>query len=158
MSLDYRSETKLAGVHPALVGVVRRAREIMEDRDDGLAFVVTEGLRTVERQAQLVRVGASRTMDSKHITGNAADLMATIDGRGAWDWPLYFHVAAAMQTAAREQGVQIVWGGVWDKPLTAYASPEDECHAYVERRRAEGVRRPFIDGPHFELAAQTHSA
>lgn len=131
MSLDYRSETKLAGVHHALVSVVRRAREIMADRDDGLGFIVTEGLRTPERQAQLVRVGASHTMRSKHITGHAVDLAATVDGGVRWDWPLYAQLAEAMRAAAREQGVQITWGGDWPT---------------------------LRDGPHFEIDPQIYSA
>jgi len=48
--LDARSERNLIGVHPAMVGVVRRAAELAADLDDGLGFIVTEGLRTRERQ------------------------------------------------------------------------------------------------------------
>lgn len=129
--LDYRSETKLAGVHQALVRVVRRAREIVADRDDGLGFIVTEGLRTPERQAQLVRVGASRTLKSKHLSGHAVDLAATVDGSVRWDWPLYDQLAIAMRAAAAEQGVQITWGGDWPT---------------------------LRDGPHYELDPQIYSA
>jgi peptidoglycan L-alanyl-D-glutamate endopeptidase CwlK len=123
-------------VHPALVGVVRRAHEIVDGRDDGLGFVVTEGVRTRDRQAELVRVGASRTMNSKHLPqpdglGHATDLAATVSGTVRWDFPLYDHLAEAMKKAAREQGVQIEWGGDWAS---------------------------FRDGPHFELADQVHSA
>ena len=57
MSLNARSRDRLKGVHPDLVAVVERAAEI------GPAFIVTEGLRTVERQKQLLAAGASRTMN-----------------------------------------------------------------------------------------------
>jgi peptidoglycan L-alanyl-D-glutamate endopeptidase CwlK len=51
------------GVHPDLVRVVERAIQITT-RD----FPVQEGLRTRERQAALVARGASRTMNSRHLT------------------------------------------------------------------------------------------
>ncbi len=65
--LDARSERNLQGVHTALDAVVRRAAEVMAERNDGLTFIVTCGVRTREQQAELVRVGASQTMNSKHL-------------------------------------------------------------------------------------------
>jgi len=134
--LDARSERNLTGVHPAMVGVVRRAGELVADLDDGLGFIVTEGVRTRERQVELVRVKASRTMNSKHLPqadgmSHAVDLAATVGGRVHWDFPLYDRLADAMKQAAAEQGVQITWGGDWQT-----------CK----------------DGPHFELNEQVHSA
>jgi peptidoglycan LD-endopeptidase CwlK len=131
MAMDARSEKNLVGVHSALVGVVRRAAEIVEARHDGLGFIVTEGLRTKERQAELLKAGASRTMNTKHLTGRAVDLAATVNGEVRWYMPLYANLATAMKLAADEQGVQIVWGGSW---------------------------RTFKDGPHFELAEEAFSA
>jgi peptidoglycan L-alanyl-D-glutamate endopeptidase CwlK len=129
--LNERSERNLVGVHPALVGVVRRAAELVQEAGPHLGFVVTEGLRSQARQTQLVRAGASRTMNSRHLTGHAVDLAATVDGDVRWDWPLYAELARFMNKAAAEQGVQIVWGGNWAS---------------------------FRDGPHFELDRQAYSA
>ena len=111
MKLNDRSEKNLAGVHPLLVGVVRRAAEIVPA---DLGFVVTEGLRTRDRQAQLLKAGASQTMNSKHLTGHAVDLAATVAGEVRWDWPLYGQLATAMKRAAAEQGTVITWGGDWN--------------------------------------------
>jgi peptidoglycan L-alanyl-D-glutamate endopeptidase CwlK len=122
--MDARSEKNLLGVHPDLVSVIRRAHEAMATREDGLGFIVIEGLRTKARQLQLVASGASKTMNSRHITGHAVDLMATVAGRGRWDWGLYPKIAAAVKRAASDLGVPIVWGGDWPR---------------------------FRDGPHFEL-------
>ncbi len=119
--MDPRSERNLSGVHPDLVRVVRRAHEAMSD---GLGFIVIEGLRTKARQAELVKSGASQTMNGRHLTGHAVDLMATVAGQGRWDWPLYSKLGAAMKAAAATEGVPIVWGGDW---------------------------RTLRDGPHFEL-------
>ena len=63
-SLSKKSESRLFGVHPDLVAVVRRAIEITE-----VDFSVGEGLRTIERQKELVAKGASQTMKSRHLTG-----------------------------------------------------------------------------------------
>jgi len=125
MSLNERSEKSLQGVHPVLVAVVRRATELL---GNGLGLIVTEGLRTRERQAQLVKGGASQTMNSRHLTGHAVDLAATLNGEVRWDWPLYAKLAGAMKQAAAEQGAAIVWGGDW-KTL------KDGPHFEVDPRR-----------------------
>ena len=119
MSLDARAERNLAGVHPDLVRLVRRAAQLSE-----VDFTVTEGLRTPERQAVLVRQGASRTLNSRHLTGHAVDLAAKVQGQVRWDWPLYAKLGAAMKAAAGELGLPLTWGGDWKR---------------------------FRDGPHFEL-------
>ena len=116
--LSTRSRRNLAGVNPALVRVVERALELTD-----VDFMVIEGLRTPERQKQLVKAGASTTLNSRHLTGHAVDLAAWV-GQIRWDWPLYHKIAEAMKAAAAEQGTAIVWGGDW---------------------------KTFKDGPHFEL-------
>lgn len=86
-SIDARSERNLQGVNKDLVKVVRRAAELSE-----IPFTVTEGLRTIERQRQLVAKGASKTMKSRHLTGHAVDLAAKSaaksDGIGRYMEPL----------------------------------------------------------------------
>jgi len=108
MTLTDRSKKRLEGVHEDLVKVVERAAEITE-----IPFIITEGLRSVERQKQLVAAGASQTMRSRHLTGHAVDLAAVIDGEVRWDWPLYSKLAAAMKAASEEVDVPIEWGGDW---------------------------------------------
>ncbi|MBQ1762690.1 MAG: M15 family metallopeptidase [Aquincola sp.] len=119
-----RSENALRGVHPQLQAVVRLAAHAMQQRTDGLGFIVTQGLRTPQQQAELYRARATRTMDSRHLTGHAVDLAATVNGAVRWDWPLYPELAAVMKAAAANLGVTIYWGGDWTN---------------------------FRDGPHFEL-------
>jgi hypothetical protein len=57
-------------------------------------------MRTRERQAELVARGANRTMNSRHLTRHAVDLVA-LDGEVSWQWENYFRVAGAMQAAAQ---------------------------------------------------------
>ena len=54
--LGQRSLSRLEGVHPDLVRVVKKAASVLSDLD----FTVLEGLRTVERQKQLVAQPARR--------------------------------------------------------------------------------------------------
>jgi len=97
--LNQRSLTRLEGVHEDLKKVVTRASEITE-----VEFVVTEGLRTKARQAQLFAAGASQTMNSRHLTGHAIDLAALVGDAVRWDWPLYGKLGAAMKYARAQNG------------------------------------------------------
>lgn len=103
-----RSEKNLTGVKPQLVAVVRRALALSD-----VDFGITEGLRTKERQKQLVAEGKSQTMNSRHLTGDAVDVVAYVGSTISWDWPLYEKIARAFKQAAAELGVAIEWGGDW---------------------------------------------
>ena len=120
-SYSQRSLTSLNGVHPDLRRVIDRALQ-----DSQLDFAVIEGLRTRKRQEQLVASGASQTMNSRHLTGHAVDLLPIdpVTGKGEFAWPLYDQFGPAVKTAAKKEGVPIIWGGDWTS---------------------------FKDGPHFEL-------
>jgi len=126
MQLDERSERNLAGVHDDLVKVVRRAAELSET-----PFIVTEGVRTMKRQRELVAAGASKTLRSRHLTGHAIDFAPLVGGEVTWKWPPFTVVAAAFKRAAAELAVPILWGGDW---------------------------RTFRDGPHIELDRKRYPA
>lgn len=146
--LSERSLLNLRGVDDRLVKVVQRAIEITK-----VDFGVIEGLRTIERQRELVAQGASQTMTSRHIQGKAVDLMAYIGPRASWELNLYDDIADAMKTAAIEQDVSLRWGGAWQVTDIRkwQGTMASAMNAYIDERRAQG-RRPFIDGPHFELS------
>lgn len=113
------SQSHLYGVHPDLVKVVERAIQITE-----IDFRVGEGIRSLERQKELLAAGATTTLKSRHLTGHAIDLHALVAGSVRWDWPLYYKIADAMKKAAAELSIPLEWGGDWKK---------------------------FKDGPHFQL-------
>lgn len=147
--LGTRSRAELQGVHPALVRLVERAIQIT-----GQDFTVFDGLRTVAEQEQLVKAGASQTMQSLHLKqsdgfGHAVDLVPWINGKPRWEWPAIYPIAEAMQTAADEQDVEIVWGGCWCT-LKPGKTPEAMVQEYVSRRIKQG-RKAFVDGPHYQL-------
>lgn len=118
--LSQTSLNRLAPLHPDLVKVVKRAIQLTE-----VDFTVGEGMRTMARQRELVKQGASTTLNSRHLTGHAVDLIALDkNGKVSWDWPLYYKIADAMKQAAKDVGVPIEWGGTW---------------------------KSFPDGPHYQL-------
>ncbi len=114
-----RSLDRLKGVHPDLVRVMKRAIGCST-----LDFAVIEGVRTLEKQKEYLRIGATRTMNSRHLTGHAVDVAPYVDGVIRWDWPLYHQLALVIDKAAADEKVPITWGGRW---------------------------RSFKDGPHWEL-------
>lgn len=144
--LGDKSLNELKGVHADLIAVVKRAIELsVQD------FSVHDGIRTLDEQKELVRRGASQTLDSRHITGHAVDLVPYINGKLRWEWDPIYKIADAVRIAANELGTPIRWGGAWDVSFTETSdSPEDLVTDYVARRKKAG-KKAFIDGPHFEL-------
>jgi peptidoglycan L-alanyl-D-glutamate endopeptidase CwlK len=110
-----RDRERLKWVHFDLVLVVEAAMK------ETPCFVL-EGVRTIERQRELFAKGATRTLNSRHLTGHAVDLAPT-----PLDWndlPAFKRMASVVKRKADELGVEVIWGGDW---------------------------RSFYDGPHFEL-------
>lgn len=119
------SEHNLRGIHPDLILIVRRALTLST-----VDFRVIEGLRTSERQRQLVKNGRSQTLNSRHLTGHAVDLAPLINNQIPWDdWHAFEWVSKAMKQAATEMELPLQWGGDW---------------------------KTFKDGPHFELPRDTY--
>ena len=103
-----RSKAKLQGVDPRLVKVA----EIALQRSP-FDFGITEGLRTAERQKQLVAEGKSQTLRSRHLLGRAIDFVVYINGKPNWDLDNYQKVAQVFKQVAAEEGIEIEWGGDW---------------------------------------------
>lgn len=153
-ALGVKSLSRLNGVHDHMARVVKRAITL-----SAVDFTVVEGPRSLDRQRDLVASGASQTLNSRHLTGHAVDLAPVVGGIARWDWPLVHRVAVAMRAAGRAEGIPIRWGGAWDVLLTETGEqdPEEVMEAYAARVRAAG-RKPFVDGPHFELPAYLYPA
>ena len=126
MTLNEKSIRRLAAVHPDLRRVIEAAAAITT-----VDFIVTEGMRTLERQRQLLAAGATRTLKSRHLTGHAVDLAAMVGTQVRWDWPLYHKLADCVKVAAKQCKIKVEWGGEW---LT------------------------FPDGPHFQLPQKDYPA
>jgi len=118
-SFGTRSLKRLEGVHPDLVKVMKAAIGCST-----IDFTVLEGMRTLATQKKYFASGATRTMNSRHLTGHAVDIAPVIDGKVRWDWPLYYEIAKVVKKAAADLKIPVTWGGDW---------------------------RSFKDGPHWEL-------
>lgn len=136
-ALSDRSQQRLAGVHPDLVRVINSALAISTQD-----FFVAEGLRSKERQQELVAKGASKTMASKHLIqadhfGHAVDLYpAGYPDLNKIPKEAYRAVHTAMMVAAEQFGVGLRWGNDWDGDGVEVGPDPDES---------------FEDWPHYEL-------
>lgn len=144
--LSEESKVALVGINKDLVSVIVRAIEItVQD------FAVHDGLRTIEEQKSLLASGASKTLDSRHLTGHAVDLVPYVNGKLRWEWEPIYKIADAVRVSAKELNIQIRWGGAWDISFTdSEDAPENLSSAYTSRMRKLG-KKAFLDGPHFEL-------
>lgn len=123
-NLGTRSMQSLSGVNPDMVAVVEKAIEITEED-----FSVIEGIRSLDRQKQLLKDGKSTTLNSRHITGHAVDMVPyPVDWK---DLKRFEKMAKAMKKAAEELDIPIIWGGDW---------------------------KSFYDAPHFELDRKEYPA
>jgi peptidoglycan L-alanyl-D-glutamate endopeptidase CwlK len=133
--LGLKSKLNLRGVHPDLVAVVQNALQRSE-----VDFTVLEGVRTIQRQKELLKAGATTTLNSRHLTGHAVDLGALVGGKVRWDWSLYLKIAEAMKYASEDLKIPVRWGGSW-KLLSEMKTPITSAM----------LSKSFPDGPHFEL-------
>lgn len=122
-----RSEDNLKGINPDLDKVIRRTLEISP-----VDFIVIEGLRTKERQKQLVNTGKSQTMNSRHLTGNAVDIIPV---NTKWQIDEFKPLLKAVKQAADEIGVKLRFGINW----------KNDPSLPIETK--------FIDAPHVEIPA-----
>ena len=130
--LTPRDRDRLAGVHPHLISIVTHAASVSPER-----FVVLEGLRTSERQRELFAKRATRTLNSRHLTGHAVDIAPLLDEDGdgdveiSWHWEHFRPLADLIKRVAGDLGIPIIWGGDWVS---------------------------LKDGPHWELPRQLYPA
>lgn len=134
---DAISLERMEGLHPDLRKGLNIAIQLTP-----FPFRVIEGPRTLERQRQLVKIGASKTLRSRHIPkvpkgytkpyAHAFDAVPLVDldkdGKietsEMFHWPLYHRMAPFIKQAFKDAEVPIEWGGDW---------------------------RSFRDGPHWQL-------
>lgn len=142
-----RSLNNLEGLTSSLVEVCYKAIDLTE-----VDFGIICGMRTYEEQLQNYKNGATQTMHSKHLTGDAVDVMAYIGSRGSWELELYYKIADAFKQAAISENVKVRWGGAWSVPDIREwkGSMEDAQMSYIDLRRSQG-QKPFLDSGHFEL-------
>lgn len=105
-----KSLERLRGVHPDLIAVMQEAIRYTD-------FTITEGLRTKERQKELYDGGFSKTLDSKHLTGEALDIAPwPVDYKNLEAFHFLAGVVTAVATRLYNEGTitrKLKWGGHW---------------------------------------------
>lgn len=119
-----RSILFLNDVHPDLSKLAYKALELSV-----VDFGISEGLRSIERQKKLYAEGKSKTLNSRHLSGHAIDVMAYPTRSVSWDFKYYQEIAVAFKNASSILNIPVEWGGDW---------------------------KPFCDGPHFQLPWQQY--
>ena len=100
-----RSKQRLEGVDPRLVEVLNEAIKLMD-------LTIIEGLRSQERQEQLLKEGATKVKYSKHLKGLAVDLAPyPIDWK---DRDRFHYMGGMLNAIGHMKGYDVVWGGDWD--------------------------------------------
>lgn len=107
------SKKNLIGVHPKLIQLAEVALSYST-----VDFGISEGLRTIERQRELVSSGKSLTMNSYHLPqednySHAIDVYAYVQGKTSYRERDMKAIAKAMYRASAELGIWIEWGGLW---------------------------------------------
>jgi len=123
-----RSQQKLSTCHPDIQRICNELIKIMD-------VSVLEGIRTQERQQELVDTGMSKTMNSKHLDqgdgySHAVDLAPyPIDWN---DRERFIYMQGMIRGIAQQLGIKVRSGIDWD------SDGNIKDHS-------------FFDGPHFEL-------
>lgn len=113
---DNVSIERLKGVHPDLR---KLADAVLQAAPWPIR--VTEGLRTLARQKQLVAAKASKTMNSRHLTGHAIDVVPYIDldrdgkieTEELYNKELFKQLIPIAKDCAEKLGIEVVWGYDW---------------------------------------------
>ena len=104
-----KSKDKLLLIHPDLKRMVEHALEISK-----IDFTVIEGIRTIDKQKEYYDNGKSWTLNSRHLTGHAVDLVPYVNGSLSWNSTRNYNlIAKAMFRASQDCGFHIEWGGFW---------------------------------------------
>ena len=100
-----RSKERLKGVNVKLVNVLNELIKIMD-------VTIIEGLRSKERQAELLEKGATKVKYSRHMEGKAVDLAPyPIDWK---DRERFHYMGGMVRGIGKQMNVNIRWGGDWD--------------------------------------------
>jgi peptidoglycan L-alanyl-D-glutamate endopeptidase CwlK len=100
-----RSRERLRGVNVKLINVLNELIKMMD-------VTVIEGLRSADRQKELLAKGATKVKYSKHMEGKAVDIAPyPIDWE---DRDRFYYMGGMLRGIAQQLGVKVRFGGDWD--------------------------------------------
>lgn len=143
MPFNDLSMSRLQGVDPRLVDLITYVR-----KTGGVPFEITEGLRDMERQRELYDDGASRTLNSKHLTGRALDihLLDPETGEAIWDEEAYAPLGALAKAYAERHGLPFTWGGDWGWDSVHFQLDDGPTRARAAAGLPLATRTPPAEG------------
>lgn len=103
--LSMKSQDKLNTLDPRLQKLLIKAITITD-------YTIIEGRRTLERQKELFNAGKSKTMDSKHVTGDKPSLAVDVAPYPV-DWEdikAFAHLIGIIKGIAYCEGIKIRCG------------------------------------------------
>lgn len=103
---------KLKGVDQRLVELAYALDKVCQEKH-GVEITVAEGLRSLERQKQLVKEKKSKTLNSRHLTGHAIDVYPIRNRKIDWNF-FTVMIAEAKKINNTDFTYGYDWG--WDKP------------------------------------------
>jgi hypothetical protein len=124
-----RSKQRLQGVDSKLINVLNEVCKYFD-------VTVIEGLRSQERQNELVAQGKSKTKFGKHVQGKAVDIAPyPIDWNARDD---FHYLGGFVLGVASQMGINVRWGGDWSD-------------SSLSQNRRTTKDNNFDDLVHFEL-------
>jgi len=124
-----RSKQRLQGVDSKLVNVLNEVCKYFD-------ITVIEGIRSQERQNELVAQGKSKTKFGKHVQGKAVDIAPyPIDWNARDD---FHYLGGFVLGIASQMGINVRWGGDWSD-------------SSLSQNRRTTKDNNFDDLVHFEL-------
>ena len=100
-----QSRERLKGVDSRLINVLNELIKMMD-------VTIIEGLRSAERQKELLAKGATKVKYSKHMEGKAVDLAPyPIDWKNRDG---FYYMGGMIRGIAKQMGINIRFGGDWD--------------------------------------------
>ena len=107
-----KGKDRLFGVNSLLIDFVTKLDKVVMDKYN-VEVTVAEGVRSLARQKELFAQGKSKTLKSKHLTGNAIDIYPIKDRKIYWDFfDTLIKEAKIIDNTTFTYGYD--WG--WDKP------------------------------------------
>ncbi|HAA0249144.1 TPA_asm: M15 family peptidase, partial [Listeria monocytogenes] len=109
---SYYYSRSLANVNKLADNTKAAARKLLDwSESNGIEVLIYETIRTKEQQAANVASGASQTMRSYHLVGQALDFVMTKSKTVDWGG---YRSANAKKFIAKAKALGFTWGGDWD--------------------------------------------
>jgi peptidoglycan L-alanyl-D-glutamate endopeptidase CwlK len=122
----------------------KKSRQVLESLDEDLQLILTEaikyidislieGKRSKERQKELVKLGKAKTLDSKHVKGQAVDFAPYHKGIDWNNRENFIYYGGILMGIAFSNGIPLRFGGDWNRNGDLRDNNFDDlCHVELD--------------------------